>query len=207
MVGRGQERASADAALVALREALATRLPDLLQGWAHAQIGAEDARELLEGSLENLSPEEPNPLEYRAHVELARLDFEAGQLEPARLHLRASLEQNGGYVPAHGLLGRIHLAAGNPTAAVAALQRVVEEQIADAVLELAYAEALVSLPNVSDSDRERARKAVKRAAEKGAAGDDFARVAWVVDAAMAEEMGIPSPESAGKKKRGRRRGR
>lgn len=204
----GEERKSADAALVALRGSLATRLPDFLQGWAHAQIGATDARELLEASLENPTPAEPNPLEYRAHVALAKLDFEAGELDAAQKQLHASLEQNGGYIPAHGLLGRVQLATGQPDAAVAALQRVVDERMADASLELAYAQALVSRPNASDSDRERARQAVQRAVEKGASGDELARVAWAVDSAMAEEMGIPSPEgekSRGKKRRRRRR--
>lgn len=205
---RGEERKSADAALVALRGALATRLPDFLQGWAHAQTGAADARELLEASLENPTPAEPNPLEYRTHVAIARLDFEAGELDAAQKQLQASLEQNGGYIPAHGLLGRIQLAMGQPDAAVAALQRVVDERMADAAIELAYAEALVSRPNASESDRARARQAVKRAVEKGATGDELARVAWAVDPAAAEEMGIPSPageKSGGKSRRRRRR--
>jgi len=206
MASRGQERKSADTALTVLREGLATKLPDLLQGWAYAETGTEGARELLEESLKDITPEQPNPLEYRAHVALARLDFDAGQLESAQSHLHASLEQNGGYLPAHGLLGRIQLATGNPAAAVAALQRVVDERMADATLELAYAEALITQPNATDSDRERARQAVKRAVEKGASGDDLSRVAWAVDPALAEALGIAKPAGESGKSR-RRRGR
>jgi hypothetical protein len=102
------------------------------------------------------------------------------------------------------LLGRIYLATGKPAAAASALQRLVDEQMADAAGELAYAEAMVTQANAGDMHRERARQAVKRAVEKGAAGEALSRVAWLVDEEMADEMDI-SPPPGTKRRRGRRR--
>ncbi len=182
-----KERAAADAELDLLSEK--SRVAACVQGLVHLRARVGDARKLLEASLTG-DKDVPQPLGYRAQVALAQLDFDAGKLTAARGHLDAALAQNRGFLPIHGLLGRVLLAQRDYPGAVDELSRVVDEQMADPTTELAFAEALVAQAEVSDADRERARQAVRRVAAADPTNSQLARVANLVDPALAKELGL-----------------
>jgi len=151
-----------------------------------------EARQRLEQSVEELSTEYPNPLAYRAHTALAQLDLQADKVRGAEQHLELALEQNEAYLPARGLMAQVLVKLGNYDAALDHIADVVGAEAATAADELALAEAL-SLGSTKDVAA--ARKALERAANKGASSDEIERVAKLVD----PEGAAPEP----KKKRRR----
>ncbi len=165
--------------------------------WHAGQTKA--ARSKLELSLEEITPEYPNPLAYRAHTVLADLDLADGQVTSAAEHAKAAVEQNPSYLPARAVMGRVLLAQGDPSGALEQLVDVVTADVASAADELAFAESLLSVPNVADEDRQTARDALARAAKKGASSEEVERVEALVDPEAA------APEPSPRKKRRRRR--
>ncbi len=207
VAGRGKERRDASGELLKLARQAKSKVARYVHGDALLRVGeAAEARDKLELALADVSDEQPSPLAYRTHVALASLDIAAGNIDAAVEHLQKATEQNPGYVPTHGLLGRILLARGEIEEALASLQRVVDEPaLATAEAETAYARALVSGTAVTPEARETARAALRRAKEKGATGPAFAATVMAVDATVAEELGVAEPKASSKSKRRRRR--
>jgi tetratricopeptide (TPR) repeat protein len=138
-------------------------------------------RERLDQSVTDLTDEYPNPLAYRANVELGRMELDEDDLQSAEKRAKAALEQNEGYLPAHGLMGRVLVRAGDPNGALEHLSGVISEGIATASDELAFAEALVATGAASEEDKAQARQALERARTKGASSDEIGRVAEMID--------------------------
>ncbi len=178
----GRERRDADKQLQQLGREHKSKLVRYVHGTAFRKLNnLRDARSRFEQSLEDVSTERPNPVAYRAHVELAALDIASDDRDSAIKHLEDALEINPGYVPATGQLGRLQMISGQPADAVKTLAPIVAEPEAlSADVELAYAEALVSQKRVSNDDREAARAALERARTKGADRDSLERVGELV---------------------------
>jgi tetratricopeptide (TPR) repeat protein len=178
--GRGEAAASLDR----LGRQAKNKAIRYIQGVALLRAGDLSAgRDKLEQSLDKLGPETPNGLAYRARAELAYLDLRDGKLDAAEAKLKAVLEANPGYLPAHGLMARVLLSRGQARQAMQHLEEVLSAQAADAGVELAYAEALARVGGGADAGT-RAREAMRRAGEKGASGEEMARVAELVDGAF-----------------------
>jgi tetratricopeptide (TPR) repeat protein len=198
----GDERKAADDTLKTLGREQASKLVRYVHGTAWLRAGNKrEARLRFESSLEELTKERPNPVADRSHTALAELDLAENKLDAAFAHLKEAVEINPGYLPALGLLGRVQLLSGQHGEAAATLGPLVDEpELANAALELAFAEALVGGGNADDQARQKAREAVLRAKEKGASADELARVGALVGDAMLEELGI-KPQKAGRNRR------
>jgi tetratricopeptide (TPR) repeat protein len=206
----GKEREEANDTLNQIGRQEANKLVRYVHGTAWRRIGnTGEARSRFEQSLEDVSKERPNPLAYRAHVALAELDLAAQKTDAAVDHLTKASELNAGYLPAAAMLGRVQVQLGKHADAVTTLADVISEpDLATAEVELAYAEALVGGGNASDEARKKAREAVLRAKEKGANGEELARVATLVGEDLAAELGVSAGGGKDKGKgKGRRRGR
>jgi tetratricopeptide (TPR) repeat protein len=160
------------------------------QAVALMQTGrAQQARERLDLSLTDVTSEYPNPLAYRAHVELARLDLpiDAGK---ALGHVEKALELNAGYLPAHDLACQL-LSTTAPDKARPHCDEVVKADAASAEGELGYARALS--PAKSDGDRKAATDAVRRAKQKGASAELLQATIADVDPGLFDELDVPRP--------------
>ena len=175
------------------------------EGAALHGVGSAEARQKLELAVDKLSPAEPNPIAYRTHTLLARLDLAEGKLAGAAKHVEAALAANGGYLPAMTVQARLRLAEGDAEGALTALKPVLAED--DAItweVELAHAEARAARQDASDEDRKAAAEAVKRAKQQGAPAAELGRVAALIDADLPDALGVPNPNADDKKKRRRR---
>lgn len=203
----------ADRNLNKLGRAYLNLMVGTLHGDALLRIGRdEDARRKLETSLEEMSPEHPNPFAYRAHVDLAQLDFAEGKAKAAIEHLDKAAEQVADYLPAQALIGRLFLSDKDYDEAAARLGVVLDELSASATfdIELAYAEAVASKRKPSKEERDKARAAITRAKDKGAPAEELTRVAQMLDPALLQELGLAeaaAPPPPKKKKKSRKRGR
>lgn len=196
LVGDARARREAGSAL----DSLARRSTNKLVRVAHGDAlirGKEirEARKKLLDSLDNITPEEPNPMAYRAHTLIADLDIRAKNLNGAAQNIARALEQVPGYLPAIVLRARVALLREDFKGAAQDYRSLIDEaEIATAEVELGYAESLVSLRgNLSEDVRNLAREAVRRAKQKGASPEDLGRVAQKVDPALLEEFGVAAP--------------
>jgi tetratricopeptide (TPR) repeat protein len=179
------------------------------EGAALYGVGSGEARQKLEQALANIDGANPNPIAYRTHTLLARLDLAEGKLAEAGKQVEDALAANGGYLPAMVVRAKIFLAGGDADTALAALGPVLTE--AEAVtweVELAHAEALAARPSTTEADRGKATEAVKRAKEMGAPASEVGRVAALINPDLPDALGVPaplSPEEQEKKDRKKRR--
>lgn len=181
------------------------------EGAALYGVGSGEARQKLEQALANIDLANPNPIAYRTHTLLARLDLAEGRLPEAGAHIEHALEANGGYLPAMVVKAKIFLAGGDAETALAALQPVLTE--AEAVtweVELAHAEALAARPDTTEAARVTATEAVKRAKDMGAPVAEVGRVAALINPDLPDALGVPAPltpEEQAKKDKKKGRGR
>jgi tetratricopeptide (TPR) repeat protein len=177
----------------------------------------QEARRRLEQALEGISDDEPNPLAYRTHVALAAVEQAEGKQDAAATQLGAALAINSGYSPARIALARIAVAAGDGEQAVGLLEPVVgEPELATAAVKLLWAEALARRPTAGKKDKERdamkaqAVAALEAAKVAGAAPEELARVAALIDPALAASMApapaVEAPRPAPPTKKRKRRG-
>jgi tetratricopeptide (TPR) repeat protein len=145
------------------------------------------AREELEASLEELTAEQPNPLEYRAQVALAGLDVAAGKIGDAAPRLQRATEINPGYLPALDLYGQL-LVGSDATQARDFLRPVIEAEAASAGAELAWARAL--LPVQTPEDLAAASAALERAKAKGASDEALRAIIEQVDSKLFDKLGV-----------------
>ncbi len=183
--------------------------------WAHGNAlmrrgQIREGREFIEKSIDDITPERPNPLAYRAHADLAQLDLAAGNLDKAAQHVTEALEQNPTYWPALGLRGRIELGRKEYQAALETLSSVLEEgDAATAEVELSYAEALVLSAPGDDDVSIKAEEALVRASDKGASEGEIARIRGLISGGpgageVVEAVEAPKKPQRKKKKRRRR---
>jgi len=171
-----------------------------IEGAALFATGAAEARQKLELALDKITAAEPNPIAYRTHTLLARLDLAEHKLEDAAKHVQAALTANGGYLPAMVVAARVKLAAGDADGALAALAPVMKQPDATTwEVELAHAEALAAKQGATDAERATAAEEVKKAKQHGAPSVEVGRVASLVNADLPDQLGVPGPEGAKKK--------
>lgn len=180
------------------------------EGAALYGVGSGEARQKLEQALANIDVANPNPVAYRTHTLLARLDLAEGKLPEAGKHVEDALAVNGGYLPAMIVKAKIFLAGGDAETALAALGPVLTEPEAITwEVELAHAEALAAREGTTEADRVKATEAVKRAKEMGAPASEVGRVAALINPDLPDALGVPAPltpeeaEKQDKKKRRR----
>ena len=213
---KGRARNEFDETLQQIARTQANQVVRYVRGLAWQRSGdMREARRHFEESLEGvadeiteLAEERANSMAYRAHAALAELDLDAGSTDKAVAHLERAVALNPAYLPAMALLGRVQVQRGQHAEAAATLKPLLEEpEIANAAVELAYAEALVGGGSPSDEARGQAREAVLRAKDKGASAEELGRVAALVDETLATEIGAGGAEEKPSRRRGRRRGR
>jgi tetratricopeptide (TPR) repeat protein len=182
------------------------------EGAALYGVGSGEARQKLEQALANIDVANPNPIAYRTHTLLARLDLAEGKLPEAGKHVEDALAANGGYLPAMIVKAKIFLAGGDAETALAALGPVLTEPEAITwEVELAHAEALAAREGTTEADRVEATEAVKRAKQMGAPPSELGRIAALINPDLPDALGVPAPQTAeeaekqDKKKKGRRR--
>jgi len=198
VVASGDERRRIGDLLDSLGRQARAKSARVPQAVALMQTGkAQQARERLELSLTDVTSEYPNPLAYRAHVELARLDLgtDAGK---AQAHVEKALELNAGYLPAHDLACQV-LSASAPDKARPHCDEVVKADAASAEAELGFARSLS--PARSDDDRKAAADAVRRAKQKGAAPELLQATIAEVDPALFDELGVAKPHGSSRRRR------
>jgi len=155
------------------------------------------ARSEYKSSLTDISDEYPNPLAYRSHAELARLDLESNKIKSALEQVSKSLKQVDNYLPAHGIKARILLGQGQFLKAAESFKRLKDEaETATAAVELGFAESLLSLKGeLGKEAREAVMDAIRQAKEKGISIEELTRVAPMVgDPAFLEELGVTPPK-------------
>jgi tetratricopeptide (TPR) repeat protein len=201
IASHGKDRRDAAAALDAAARHAKTKLGRHAQGVAMLDTGANasDVRSRLEQALDGITEEEPNPVAYRTHTALARLDLSADppDLDGAAKELEAATTANPGYLPALALRAKVVLGKGDPDTALSLLEPIVKEQ--DALTpdtELTLAEALVSHKGATDADKADAKAALERAKDGGASKTEIGRIAAMIDPALPEAMGVPAPPAA-----------
>ena len=179
------------------------------EGAALFGVGSPEARQKLEQAITGVDALNPNPIAYRTHTLLARLDLAEGKLADAGKHVEDALAANGGYLPAMVVRAKIFLAGGDADTALAAIKPVLTEQ--EAVtweVELIHAEALAARQETTEADRAAATEAVKRAKQMGAPAAEVGRVAALINPDLPDALGVPTPsnpEDEDKKDRKRRR--
>ena len=174
-----------------LRRSTKTNVVSYAQGFAVAQTrDQERAKKLLTKSVTELTMEFPNPLAYRAYIELARLASMQKNRPEAREHLGRAREINPLYV-SRGALGPIPMERIKPSDPMRVLRSAVKTGNASVEQELDFAEAIISRDNVSEKELQQAQQAIRRAKDKGASGTRFEKLAWEVDPAFAKQQGIP----------------
>jgi tetratricopeptide (TPR) repeat protein len=185
-------------ALESLARNLVTKRGRHAQGLGLYLIGnTGDARLRLEQALEAVDQANPNPITYRTHTLLARLDLAEGKLDAASTHIEAALKANGGFLPAMIVQAKILLAAGDPENALAAIKPVLaEEEAVTGEVELIHAEALIANKGATAEDRTAAEAAVRRAKDKGAPPVEIGRVASLISADLPLALGVPAPAGA-----------
>jgi len=187
----GDDRSKADKALDKLGRQAKSKSAKYVHGWALLATGQRSlARTKLEQSIDDLSDEFPNHLAYRSHVSLAQLSLAEGKTDQAIAHARKAVEQNGGYLPAHDILGRL-LVATNVEEARQHLIEVVNAEVASLGAELAYIKSI--MPSKAKVDIEAATAAINRAKSKGASVPQLQEVIPLVDPALFETWGIEPP--------------
>ncbi|MCB9571053.1 MAG: hypothetical protein H6709_03085 [Kofleriaceae bacterium] len=174
------------------------------QGVALYMIGnLTDARLRLGQALDDVDAADPNPIAYRTHTMLARIDLaeatpeDPGKLADAAKHIDEALKANGGYLPAMIVGARVMLAGGDADGALETIAPVLAEE--DAVtgeVELIHAEALAARAKVTAADRKAAEEAVRRAKDKGAPVAEVGRVAALVSPDLPDQLGVPAPAEA-----------
>lgn len=207
----GKAREQATVELEKTSRAATSKLGRLAHGLALLRQGdLRGARRRLEQALENVTPEEPNPLAYRTHAALAEVaraeDDRAREAEQLDLALTA----NPGYLPARLARAQVYLAAGQGTAAAPLAASVVEvAQYATAANFLLLAEAHarrdlaaearddqgkprpgVTAASLATERRGQVLAALQKAKDAGAEAAELARVAGLVDPALATELGV-----------------
>lgn len=150
---------------------------------------AELARGDLAGAERHLREAVAGPLAFRARTRLAQLALEskdAHRLEGVDADLRAALEQAPDHLPARALLGRYLVAAGQPQAALTALNPLASAGRTQAADDIAMAQAYTDL-----GERARAKDLVRLAAHKGATPEMLRDVVKAIgDAALAAELNV-----------------
>jgi tetratricopeptide (TPR) repeat protein len=188
----GDDRRKADQALDKLGRKAKSKAAKFVHGWALLATGQRSlARTKLEQSIDDLSDEYPNHLAYRSHVALAQLSAAEGKTDEAIEHAKKAVEQNGGYLPAHDVLGRL-LVATNVEEARQHLIEVVNAEVATLGAELAYIKAI--MPSKAKVDIDAATAAINRAKSKGASVPQLQEVIPLVDPALFEAWGIEPPK-------------
>ncbi|MBP6836763.1 MAG: hypothetical protein KA190_05645, partial [Kofleriaceae bacterium] len=173
-----------------------------------------EARKKLAQAIDGISDDAPNPVEYRTHTTLAQLMITAGELEPAAAELDKAVAANPGFLPARGLQGKLAMAKGDAAGALE-LFGLLERDKAPMVplVELAYAEAMVSVKGAKDADRTAATEIIKRLQASASATSspslaELSRVAALIDEQLPAALGLPKADGAAPEpapRRGRRR--
>ena len=187
LVSKSSERKKANQELERLGLNATSKAPRTIHGIALALVGSsKQARTSLESSIEDITEEKPNPLEYRAQVALARLDLAENQLGNASSHLTRAVELNGGFLETHDLLGQLLAGSDKPEA-----RRHLELVSATGALsyrgEIAYAGVLAPF---AKGDRDKAISALKRAVEKGAPVELLRERIATIDPTLFDAVGI-----------------
>jgi tetratricopeptide (TPR) repeat protein len=168
-----------------------------VEGAALQAIGNPDARSKLEEALANVDAANPNPIAYRTHLLLARMDLADGKIADAAVHVDAALTANGGYLPAMVVKARILLAAGDADGALATLKPVLlASELVTVEVELAHAEALAAHTDATSADRKAATEALRRALAAGAPPAEVGRIAALISAELPAELGVPGAPGA-----------
>jgi len=150
------------------------------------QVGKpEIARRKLEQSIEELSQEYPNPLEYRSRIALSEALLREGNPAKALEHAGKALEQVQGYLPALDLMCRAS-AEPDPGRALESCRAIVEAGVASAGAELAFAV-------LHASDVPTATEAILRARTKGAEIAQLQAAIGAVDPSLFRKLGVPKP--------------
>ncbi len=204
---RGGARRKASRDLDKLRRKAKSKAPLYIHGMALLKTGnRSEARRKFVASLDGVGDEYPNPLAYRAHVELAALDMAANKRSSSAKHLEKALTLNAGYLRAHAVLGLLYLSGGKYSDASSELSRVVAEGAANTKILLAFAEAMArATPKLSATDRARVKAALTRAKDLGADAAELARVAALADPALPAELGLEAPKGGAAPSGSRRR--
>ena len=164
----------------------------------------DEARRRLEQALTDVSDVQPNPVAYRTRVGLATIERQAGNLDAATTQVEEALKVNPGYLPARIEMTKVLLAKNDGDSAIDMLAPVMSEaELVSGEVELLAAESLMKRDTSRLRDKDKAelkaqaKAAVLRAKEKGAAPEELARVAALVDPGLATELGMgPAEEPA-----------
>lgn len=212
----GKDRDSAFAALEKVARRTKSKLGQHALGAALVATGGDpaEARKKLAQAIDGISDDAPNPVEYRTHTTLAQLMITAGELEPAAAELDKAVAANPGFLPARGLQGKLAMAKGDAAGALE-LFGLLERDKAPMVplVELAYAEAMVSVKGAKDADRTAATEIIKRLQASASATSspslaELSRVAALIDEQLPAALGLPKADGAAPEpapRRGRRR--
>ena len=210
----GKPRETATAELEKASRASTSKLGRLAHGLALLQQrDLRGARRRLEQSLENITAEEPNPLAYRAHAALAEVARAEGDLAGETEALDRALAANSGYLPALLARAQLYVKAGQGADAVPLVTSVVavpEYATGASFVLLAEAHARRNLdaelldsqgkprPGLAKEALATERRAavvaaLQAAKDAGADPAELARVAALVDPAIATELGVAPP--------------
>jgi tetratricopeptide (TPR) repeat protein len=192
----GAERDDAIKALDKVALQVNTKLGRHAQGMAAMAINSPDARTRLEQALKDVTDDAPHPVIYRTHTALAQLLL-ASDPQTAANHVNEARTANQGYQPANVLAAKLMLANGQPDDATAALQLVYKDEKNGAVtpeVELLACEAQVTTKGVTKKILEDVAKKLAELKTKGLPPMELARVAYLIDEDLPEELGLPKYE-------------
>ncbi len=193
ILGDGDERRKAIDELDRLARKAKTKSVKVVQGIALARIGDDKAaRTELEASLDGITDEYPNPLEYRGRIALAEIEFKEGALDKAIDQLEKAFKLAPGYLPAQDLKCRILAATIEPAQARESCTAVVNAGVATWGAELALVK---SFAPIDAEEKPEAIKGITRAKEKGAPIPALQEVILLLaDETVFDQMGVPKPK-------------
>jgi uncharacterized membrane-anchored protein len=169
----------------------------------------DNAKKHLSRAIDDIKPEEPNPIEYRTLVGRAEIALLARDLKSARGFVGQALDANPNYVPARAVEARLMLLDRQPEKALALLEPILKEPAAiTPSVQLTLAEALIVQTRVSAKDRDRAKQILIALKDKpGVSVGEIGRIAALIDPELPDELDVPAPDAGSRPKRDRRRGR
>ncbi|HEY1556075.1 MAG TPA: tetratricopeptide repeat protein [Kofleriaceae bacterium] len=197
-----KDRSAAADALEKLARRAKSKIGRHALGMAYVAVGdAKDAQPQLEQAVADLGDEAPNPLAYRTRTALAKILFDAGDLDNAKKQLDLAFQANSGYTPMLVLGAKVSVKAGDPKHALDLLQPLFKDNSGVSVTpdaQLVLAEALCAQPGATVQDKADAKTQLEQIKDKYTPKEELGRVAALCDPKLPEELGVPVPPDAGK---------
>jgi len=226
LAATGKARDEAAEALEKLARKASSKLGRHALGVAWLAVGdIAKAKDPLNAAVTDVSETSPNPLAYRTRTALAEIALAENQIAEAGKQLDLALDANMGYFPTRAMQARVVLKNNEPEKAIQFLDPILAEEAAiTPIVQITYAEALVTKKGATGKDREKAKQIIIELKTKGGiAMGELARVAALIDDGLPKELELGAPAEGGapvieappkkddkkadKKKGGRRRGR